>query len=261
MKWMLVFLVVFFVPDTIVVVSNSIDYSPELIEYLEQDFTVISITPDEFPEYQQYQYYVILGGPDAPEGTGEIVRDVLNAREEDLLRRTEEYNLFIRIRDGKTYLVLAGADREQTKLAVTDLKDDLLKYIPKNPLTWVTDFDEALQTAQSEDKLVYIDFYTDWCKYCMQMDEHAYKDPRIINLLTEEYVSVKLNRQYPDNAAISAQYKVYLQPVQVVVTSEGELIWKHTGYADADELYFYLTSLLSSNSSGAWQNPHNFINI
>ena len=49
----------------IVVISNSIDYSPELIEYLRQTFNVISITADEFPLYQNYDYYIILGGPDA----------------------------------------------------------------------------------------------------------------------------------------------------------------------------------------------------
>jgi thiol:disulfide interchange protein DsbD len=254
-------LVLSFVTDTIVVVSNSIDYSPELIEYLEQDFTVIAITADQLPEYSQYQYFIVLGGPDAPEGIGDLVKSVLSKREEKFLRETEEYTMFIRVKDGKSYFVLAGADREQTNLAVTDLKDDVLKYIPKVPLEWLDNFEEAMQNAQSENKLVYINFYTDWCTYCVKMDENAYKDPRIITLLTEDYISVKVNRQYPENAYISSRYKVYVQPVQVVVNPEGEMLWKHIGYLDTEELFAYLTTLLSENPSSAWQNPHNFINI
>lgn len=263
MKWMLLslFLILSFVTDSIVVVSNSIDYSPELIEYLEQDFTVIAITAEQFPEYSQYQYFIVLGGPDAPEGVGDIVKNVLSKREQEFLRETEEYNLFIRVKDGKSYFVLAGADREQTNLAVTDLKDDVLKYIPKVPLKWLDNFDEAIQNAQSENKLVYINFYTDWCTYCVKMDKNAYKDPRIITLLTEDFVSLKINRQYPDNAHLSSRYKVYVQPVQVVVDPEGELLWKHIGYLDTEELFAYLTTLLSEYPSSALQTRNNFINI
>jgi thioredoxin 1 len=250
MKWVLFLVIVLLSgPIKVVVVSNTIDHSPELIEYLQQEFEVISITAEEFPNYQGYQFYVILGGPDAPEGVGDIVKNVLSSREIEYLRTTEEYNLFIRVKDGKTFFVLAGADRDQTRLAVTDMKDDVLSFIPKSPIKWIDNLDEALQKAQEEDKLVYIDFYTDWCKYCIEMDKDTYPDPRIITLLTEEFVAVKLNREHPQNKDIIKRYNIYVQPTEVVLAPDGELIWGHRGYLDADELYFYLTSILSQNPS------------
>ncbi len=249
MKWMLFLLLLIFLtgPIRIVVVANSIDYSPELIEYLSQEFEVISITAEEFPDYQGYQYYVILGGPDAPEGIGEIVRSVLSNREQQFLRTTEEYNLFIRVQSGKTFFVLAGKDREQTRLAVANLKDEILSYIPKEPIRWIDNLDEAFRRAETEGKLVYIDFYTEWCRYCVQMDENTYTDPRIVSLLTEEFVPVKLNREHPDNADIVKQYKIYGQPTEMVLAPDGKVIWGHRGFLDADELYFYLTSILSQH--------------
>lgn len=261
MKWILIIMILLFAPSKIVVVSNSIDHSPELIEYLQKDFEVISVTAEEFSDYQNYQYYVILGGPDAPEGIGSIVQNILSAEEQQFLRDTEEYNLFIRVKGGKTYFILAGADREQTRLAVETLKDDVLEYIPKQPIKWMDNLDEALQIAKEEEKLVYIDFYTDWCRYCMNMDEETYTDPRIIALLTEEYIPVKLNREYPENEDIVKQYNIYGQPVEVVIDSEGTPLWNHRGYLDADGLYWYLMAILSENPSFPWQSPHNFINI
>jgi len=262
MKWLFLFVMVLLGgPIKIVVVSNSIDYSPELIEYLGQEYEVIPISAEEFFDYQNYQYCVILGGPDAPEGIGDIVSRILSIREQEFLRNTEEYNLFIRVLNGKTYFVLAGADREQTRLAVDNLKDDILEYIPKEPVKWTDNFDEALQKAKTENKLVYIDFYTNWCGYCVKMDEGTYTDSRIITLLAEEYIPVKLNKDYPENAEVVKQYKIYGQPVEVVLTPDGELIWSHRGYLGADELYFYLTTILSENPSYAWQSPHTFINI
>ncbi len=253
MKWLplLVCAIVLFGPAnssaiTVVVVSNSIDFSPDLIEYLQQEYEVISITAEEYPHYQEYQYYVILGGPDAPEGIGDIASSVLSFQQEEFLRVTEEYNLFIRVKDGKTFFVLAGSDREQTKLAVTELKDEVLAYLPREPITWLENFDEALEKAKSENKLVYVDFYSDWCAYCKKLDEETYTDPRIIKLLTEEYVAVKINKGYPENEDIVKQYKIYVQPVEIVVSPDGTLLWRFQGYLDADDLYSYLTSLLES---------------
>jgi thiol:disulfide interchange protein DsbD len=110
---------------------------------------------------------------------------------------------------------------------------------------WIDDLDEALQRAKEEDKLVYIDFYTNWCRYCITMDEETYTDPRIVNLLTEEFIPVKFNREHPENVDIVKQYKIYGQPVEVVVDSDGTLLWSHRGYMDASELYLYLMSILS----------------
>jgi thioredoxin 1 len=246
MKWLLaLFLVLLLGPVKVVVVSNSIDYSPELISYIGQEFDVITITADEVPDYQNYSYFVILGGPDAPEGIGELVSNILSIQEQNYLRTTDEYNLFVRVKDGRTYLVLAGSDREQTKLAVDTLKDNVLTYLPKEPMKWMDDYDAAVQKAQTENKLIYIDFYTDWCRYCMQMDEETYTDPRIIKLLTEDFVAVKLNREDPKNQDIVSKYRIFGQPVEIVITPEGDAVWGHQGFLDAPELYYYLTTILS----------------
>ena len=55
MKWVLFIVIVLLSgPIKVVIVSNSVDYSPELIEYLQQEFEVISITAEEFPDYQNH---------------------------------------------------------------------------------------------------------------------------------------------------------------------------------------------------------------
>lgn len=237
---LLILLLLSLAPPKIVVVSNSIDYSPEFIEYLQNEFEIISITPEEISSYQNYEYFVVLGGPKAPEGTGDLVKNILSRAEQEYLQSTDEYTMFIRVKNGKTFFVLAGADREQTELAVTEFKDDVLNYIPKEPISWMEDLDEALKKSKEENKLVYIDFYTDWCRYCMDMNEETYTDPRIITMLTEEFIPVKINRDDPANKDIITKYSIYAQPMELVLSIDGEVIWGHRGYLDADELYHYL---------------------
>jgi thiol:disulfide interchange protein DsbD len=249
MKWIpLLMLSLLVGPSHIVIVSNSIDHSPELISYVQEHHRVLPIEPIDFSEYQQYDYYILLGGPDAPEGMGDIVQGVLSMREQDYLRRTEEYNLFIRMINGKMFFILAGSDRENTQKAVEDLKDDVLSYIPGNPIRWGDNLEMALEKAQRENKLVYIEFYTEWCKYCTDMDDITYTDPRIIKLLTDDFIPVKLNKEHAENADIINTYRVYGQPYEIVITPQGELVWSHRGYINPEALYLFLISLLENST-------------
>jgi len=132
--------------EKVVVVSNSIDYSSGLIRYLQKSFEVTSITAQEFPWYQSqyaYKYFVILGGPDAPQGIGEIVRTLLSPQEREDLRTRGVYDLFIKLKNGKTYFILAGSDREYTSLASAHLKHEIPLRIPKNPMKWLETMDIA----------------------------------------------------------------------------------------------------------------------
>ena len=132
--------------EKVVVVSNSIDYSSGLIRYLQKSFEVTSITAQEFPWYQSqyaYKYFVILGGPDAPQGIGEIVRTLLSPQEQEDLRTRGVYDLFIKLKNGKTYFILAGSDREYTSLASAHLKHEIPLRIPKNPMKWLETMDIA----------------------------------------------------------------------------------------------------------------------
>jgi hypothetical protein len=125
---------------TVVVVANTIDYSSELVEYLQKSFTVIIITPGEFWSYQQkdYQYYIVLGGPDAPFGTAEIVRTLLPVSDQERLRTPGEYTMAT-VTQEKTYFIIAGYDRESTRTAVNMYMRDIPDYIPKGTITWLKD--------------------------------------------------------------------------------------------------------------------------
>ncbi|MEL6256358.1 MAG: thioredoxin fold domain-containing protein [Bacteroidota bacterium] len=46
-----------------------------------------------------------------------------------------------------------------------------------------------------EPKKVFIDFYTDWCSYCRKMDKKVFTNPEVIDVLNEEYYSVRFNAE------------------------------------------------------------------
>jgi len=59
-------------------------------------------------------------------------------------------------------------------------------------LTWM-DFAEGYEKAKSENKILLVDAYTDWCSWCKVMDRETYTNAQVIAVLNNEFVCVKFN--------------------------------------------------------------------
>lgn len=62
----------------------------------------------------------------------------------------------------------------------------------KPGIEWLT-YDQGITKAQAEDKPIVIDFYTDWCGYCKKMDRSTFKDPKVIEYMSANFVAVRVN--------------------------------------------------------------------
>lgn len=111
------------VKTQVVIMANSIDYdlSTEFRSFLEsQSLEVIYTTPERFSDYRDKRFIVILGGPDAYNGTGEIVQGILNESDQAFLRTDGNRGMYTKKntwRQEQTVMVIAGSDREQTQKA------------------------------------------------------------------------------------------------------------------------------------------------
>ncbi|MBP3762632.1 MAG: thioredoxin family protein [Bacteroidales bacterium] len=44
-------------------------------------------------------------------------------------------------------------------------------------------------------KIYFVDFYTDWCRYCTKMDRETFSDPTVAAILNQYYYPVKFNAE------------------------------------------------------------------
>ncbi|NMC58974.1 MAG: hypothetical protein GYA51_06280 [Candidatus Methanofastidiosa archaeon] len=104
----------------IYVISNNIDVAakPLLEEYF-RGFGVFPefLTPENISQIKNAKLIVILGGPDAPYGTGDIVRRYLDNLEIDFIRGDNQKFTFIKpdlYGYAEKIIIIAGSERETT---------------------------------------------------------------------------------------------------------------------------------------------------
>jgi thiol-disulfide isomerase/thioredoxin len=49
------------------------------------------------------------------------------------------------------------------------------------------------------DKLIIVDFYTDWCGWCKRLDNETYKDPEVVALMNKYFYPIKFDAEQRDS--------------------------------------------------------------
>lgn len=116
----------------VILVANSIDFElaeeDNIIGFLKgKGFDVIRIEANLFEEYKTSELIVILGGPDAPEGIGEIIRNILTNEEQEKIRNGEMNKYMKRNIYGtpQRLFIIAGKDRNKTREYLQEHKDEI----------------------------------------------------------------------------------------------------------------------------------------
>ncbi len=121
---------------------------------------------------------------------------------------------------------------------------------------WQT-WQEVTHLAASTNKPVFIDIYTDWCRYCKIMDATTFKNDSVVSYLKQNYLRFKFNAEGKDtimwnNKAFTFNprydvhdFAVYLTrgsivyPTTVIITPGGQPFYKH-GEISAGEMEMLL---------------------
>lgn len=155
-------------------------------------------------------------------------------------------------------LVLAAGGWKQSATKGTEFSEK--KKVDK--ITWNT-FDKGIELSKKEDKLLVVDFYTDWCHWCKVMDEETYGSKEVIKFAKGNVIMAKLNAEtnqkykfknaYYSGRELSMMFGVQGFPTTVFMNSKGELITKVSGYIPAEKFMMILKYL-----AGNWYEKMKF---
>jgi thioredoxin-related protein len=117
------------------------------------------------------------------------------------------------------------------------------------------DFGPALEAAQADDKMIFVDFYAEWCGPCHKMDRTTFRDPEVARILNEEILAVRVDSEETverhgfTGFALAEEYDVESYPTVALLDSEGKVIARRSGFQRAGALRAWLEEAMELGRS------------
>lgn len=107
-------------------------------------------------------------------------------------------------------------------------------------------FDEALKLSKAENKLVFIDFYTDWCGPCRKMAREVFPQKEVGNYFNSHFVCVKYNAE-KEGKELAKKFAIKAYPTFIIADSDGNEKARITGASTADGFITKVKNELNPN--------------
>jgi thioredoxin 1 len=98
-------------------------------------------------------------------------------------------------------------------------------------------FADALKLAKKQNKLIFIDAYTDWCGPCKMLSSRTFTDANVGTFFNEKFINLKIEMEKDaDGPEIMRRYRVQAYPTLLFVDGNGKLTPTIMGFRNADAL-------------------------
>jgi len=98
--------------------------------------------------------------------------------------------------------------------------------------TWA----EALEKAQAEERLIFVDAYASWCGPCKRMSAQTFPDPKAGEYFNANFVNLKIDMEKPENAEFAQKYPVNSYPTLFFIDATGKIVMKEIGGKNVEQL-------------------------
>ena len=120
-------------------------------------------------------------------------------------------------------------------------------------------YEQAFTKAKADNKLILLDFYTDWCGWCKRMDRDVYSDASVQAELGKYFTAAKVNAEATVSHTYLGEQRTEQQiarhlgitgyPTLIFMTPDGQVVEKIPGYVQASEF----TMVLRFIGTGAYK--------
>src|SRR5262249_18549461 len=117
-------------------------------------------------------------------------------------------------------------------------------------INWRSDYQKARQAATEHGKPLLIDFGTENCYWCKQLDARTFSDADVIALINDHCVALKVDAN--QNPALTEALRINGFPTLVFAGSDGRILGFQEGFVDAARMKDLLQKCIGSVSTPEW---------
>ena len=96
---------------------------------------------------------------------------------------------------------------------------------------------DVMQKAKSEHKVLMVDVLTDWCKWCVELDNKVYSNPQVYEFANANQVNYKIDAEKGEGVDFAKKYKIMGYPTVLFLDGDGNEIDRVYGYYPAKDFY------------------------
>lgn len=93
---------------------------------------------------------------------------------------------------------------------------------------------DAAMKAKKENKLVFVDCYTQWCGPCKKMIRDVFPQEKVGKYMNANFVSIKIDMEAAYAEGLARNWQVSAYPTFIIFNADGKEIGRFMGGSDAD---------------------------
>lgn len=108
-----------------------------------------------------------------------------------------------------------------------------------NKIEFITDFNQAVELAQKQNKLIFVDAMADWCGPCKILDKNIFTEDKLADFHNANFINLKIDAD--KNLEFKQKYNIQAYPTMLYLYPNTKEVNRAMGVLPADEL-FYISS-------------------
>jgi thioredoxin-related protein len=100
-----------------------------------------------------------------------------------------------------------------------------------------SNWNQVLQKAKAENKIIFMDAYTSWCGPCKSMQARVFPDKKVGDFFNENFINVKVDMEQGEGPSIALKYPVRGYPTLFFIDPKsGKIVNQALGYKSTEQL-------------------------
>lgn len=95
---------------------------------------------------------------------------------------------------------------------------------------------EAVELAKKENKIIFVDAYTQWCHPCQRLKKHVFPQKAAGDFYNKNFLNLSIDLEDWRGLVFSLYYKVNAYPTLMFIDSEGRVILESKGFKNVNNL-------------------------
>ena len=106
---------------------------------------------------------------------------------------------------------------------------------------------EALEAATKEEKIIFVDAFAEWCGPCKMMAANVFTNSEVGDFYNANFINLKIDMEKPENKEFSTKYPVAAFPTLYYIDFTGKVVQKVTGAQNVEQFINAGKSILNKS--------------